>query len=107
MNETTDSLCKRIDEWETALPADAGLTETLLVVEVQAAVRAALDRARVIMDHVEQMEAIGMVTDSDMARLVGAQTEVRRLMGVLHYLLRDNEDRSDLDQLVEASNLLN
>lgn len=107
MNETTDALSKSIEEWETAPPEDASLTETLLVLDVQHAVRASLDRARAIMVHVEQMEACGLLTDGDMARLVLAQTEVTQLVKALSYLLRGNGDRSDLDQLIEASNLLN
>lgn len=105
MNETTNALSKSIEEWETALPEDANLTETLLVLEVQHAVRASLDRARAIMAHVERMEAIGMLSDSDIARLVFAQTEVTQLIKALSYLLRGND--ADLDQLIEVSNLLN
>lgn len=106
MSERTNALSKSIEEWETALPEDASLTETLLVLEVQHAVRASLDRAQAIMAHVERMEAIGTVTDSDIARLVLAQSEVTRLVKDLSYLLRGHDRGSDLDQLIDASNLL-
>lgn len=107
MSEPVDALSKSIEEWETALPEDASLTETLLVLEVQHAVRASLDRAQAIMAHVERMEACGLLTDSDIARLVLAQTEVTRLVQALSYLLRGHDGGSDLDQLIEVSNLLN
>ncbi len=103
----TTEVLKRIDEWQAA---DSGsqseLAETLLVIEIQAAVALSIASAKAMMDHCERAEAKGTLTEDDLIRLAVARNEMKTLSTVLESCVLKT-DQIESEDIGEAPDHVN